>query len=62
LKGRGFSRAARLETRGNRENRAFLDILKGAGFAPAIIFTVASSLVPNPTGKMVELWRIFGGD
>jgi hypothetical protein len=40
----------------------FLDILKGAGFAPAIIFTVASSLVPNPTGKMVQLWRIFGGD
>jgi len=57
--GRGFSRAARLETRGNRESRLFLDIPKGSGFALAIIFAVALWLVPNPIAKIVELWRIF---
>ena len=62
LKGRGFSRAVRLETRGSRESRMFLDILKDAGFALAIIFAVALWLVPNPTGKIVELWRFFRGD
>jgi len=40
----------------------FLDILKDAGFALAIIFAVALWLVPNPTGKIVELWRFFRGD
>jgi hypothetical protein len=39
----------------------FLDILKGAGFALAIIFAVALWLVPNPIGKIVELWRFFRG-
>src|ERR1700674_5440039 len=51
LKGRGFSRALRLETRGNRESRVFLDMLKGAGFALAIIFAVALWLVPKPIGQ-----------
>jgi hypothetical protein len=36
-------------------------MLKGA-FALAIIFAVALWLVPNPIGKIVELWRFFRGD
>src|ERR1700735_91616 len=62
LKGRCLSRAVRLETRGKRASRVFLDILKGAGFALAVIFAAALWLVPNPIGKMVELWRFFRGD
>jgi hypothetical protein len=39
----------------------FLDILKGAGFGLAIIFAAAWCLVPDPIGKIVELWHFFRG-
>ena len=40
----------------------FLDILKGAGFALAVIFALVLWLVPNPIGKIIEIWRFFRGE
>jgi len=40
----------------------FIEALKGAGYALGIIILVALWLVPNPIGKIVEIWRFFRGD
>jgi hypothetical protein len=37
-------------------------MLKGAAYTVGIILLMALWLVPNPVGKIVEVWRFFRGD
>jgi hypothetical protein len=39
-----------------------MEILKGVGYAPGVIVLLALWLVPDPIGKIVEIWRFFRGD
>jgi hypothetical protein len=39
-----------------------MEMLKGFGCALVVIALVGLWLVPNPIGKIVEIWRFFRGD
>ena len=39
-----------------------LEFIKGLGWALAIMAMVALWVVPDPLGKIVEIWRFFRGD
>jgi hypothetical protein len=40
----------------------FAEILKGFGFVLMIGVLVALWVVPDPIGKIVEIWRFFRGE
>jgi hypothetical protein len=40
----------------------FIETLKGFGYALGVVILVALWLVPDPIGKIVEIWRFFRGD
>jgi len=39
-----------------------MEMLKGVGFALGVVVLVALWVVPDPVGKIVEIWRFFRGD
>jgi hypothetical protein len=39
-----------------------MEIVKGFGYALVVIAFVGLWLVPDPIGKIVEIWRFFRGD
>jgi hypothetical protein len=39
-----------------------MEVLKGVGYALGVMILVVLMVVPNPVGKIVEIWRFFRGD
>ena len=40
----------------------FIDMLKILGWVLGVAILVALWVIPNPVGKIVEIWQFFRGD
>jgi len=40
----------------------FVDMLKAVGGVLGIVILVALWVIPNPIGRIAEIWRFFRGD